>query len=690
MTQASSGESTPAQTPAGRPVAALSRELADFLVEFSIVLHKRAMYPVGHPHLQQSAERFVNRIESLLDLREIVNIGVARHQLIIGGVATDPRNALLSDLARRLHRHRVASARFERGVSLSEIDELLGALSADPQGDDGPLGLRPQAFAGWSHLQIQAPELSRLFLQDDEGEAQDEGRCAEDELWLGLANLALSSDEESATGREDPLVVARAIESQIGQVAYDRVVLDYLGQMAEEMSGRPGAWEPRVRQRVSRLVSSLKPDTLRRVLEAGADHGERLRFALTSAEVLAVDAVVEVVEAAAVTTGQTISNHLLRLLHKFAHHAEHGSQDTRVEAESTLRKNVARLIANWELEDPNPSEYTAVLDGMVRHSPSEARGEADPVGCDPETVLQIGLEIGCVGPRVYAALDGMLAERQISRVAELLHSAPDPLLADPLWRYVATPARLCAELAASPIDLKAVEGLAARLGPAAVEPLLDLLESTPERSARARALRVLGQIGAVAAAPAAARLGKGAWYSQRNILVLLRQLKIWPPGFSAVPYARHADPRVRREAYKFLLEFPLHRVSALIHGLEDPNDDIVAVVLRGALDSCPREAERALERFIGDTGRSPELRALGVRVLGRASGPQALPRLLELAGSRRSLLGWRLEPKTPVVLAAVAALARHWGAHPQAASLLAHARSHSDPEIRLAAQVRYA
>ena len=83
--------------------AALSRELADFLVEFSIVLHKRAMYPSGHPQLEASADRFVRRLDTLLERRESVTLGVARHQLVIEKVTTDPKNALLRDLARRLH-----------------------------------------------------------------------------------------------------------------------------------------------------------------------------------------------------------------------------------------------------------------------------------------------------------------------------------------------------------------------------------------------------------------------------------------------------------------------------------------------------------------------------------------------------------------------------------------------------------
>src|SRR5512134_2681418 len=310
-------------TPA-RQVATLARELSDFLVEFSIVLHKRAMYPPGHPHLQESAERFVNRLESMLAIRESLLVGVARNQLIIGGVATDPRNALLSDLARRLHRHRIASLRLERGTTLGEVDELLGWLSADPAVEPGPLGLHPERGATWRHLQVQPPELSRLLLDDDPGAAERDAPGSE--LWLGLANLALAGDGESPSEGDDPLVVARAIDAQSGQVEYDRVVLDYLGQMAEEMSGRAGVWEPRMRERVSRLVASLHPSTLRRLLEAGADNAERQRAA---------------------TTGQTISSHLLRLLHKFAQHAEHAGGPARVEAESALRQNVAKLVANW-------------------------------------------------------------------------------------------------------------------------------------------------------------------------------------------------------------------------------------------------------------------------------------------------------------------------------------------------------
>src|SRR3954451_13312017 len=75
-----------------RAVSTLPRELADFLVEFSIVLHKRSMYPPGHPHLKDSAERFARRLNALLGNRDSVTLGVARNRLVIETVTTDPKN----------------------------------------------------------------------------------------------------------------------------------------------------------------------------------------------------------------------------------------------------------------------------------------------------------------------------------------------------------------------------------------------------------------------------------------------------------------------------------------------------------------------------------------------------------------------------------------------------------------------
>src|SRR3981189_1043628 len=93
--------------PGLRPVVAtLSRDLADFLVELSITLNKHAIYPQSHPLLHGAVDGVANRLGMLfVGERESLSIGVARRQLIIEGVATDPLNAVLKELAERLHEH---------------------------------------------------------------------------------------------------------------------------------------------------------------------------------------------------------------------------------------------------------------------------------------------------------------------------------------------------------------------------------------------------------------------------------------------------------------------------------------------------------------------------------------------------------------------------------------------------------
>src|SRR2546429_6818455 len=82
----------------------LSRDLADFLIELSIALHKHAMYPEGHPSLAPAAAGVARRAELLLPDRSTPSLRVARPQLGVEGGATDPKNPGLAEVAPPLHR----------------------------------------------------------------------------------------------------------------------------------------------------------------------------------------------------------------------------------------------------------------------------------------------------------------------------------------------------------------------------------------------------------------------------------------------------------------------------------------------------------------------------------------------------------------------------------------------------------
>ena len=67
----------------GASPSTLSRELAEFLMDLAIAMHKHAIYPPGHPLLDQAVDSVHVALARLLADRPALSIGVARRQLII-------------------------------------------------------------------------------------------------------------------------------------------------------------------------------------------------------------------------------------------------------------------------------------------------------------------------------------------------------------------------------------------------------------------------------------------------------------------------------------------------------------------------------------------------------------------------------------------------------------------------------
>ena len=142
-------------TTVGESSAALSKELSDFLIELSIGLHKNAIYPPGHPLLEGATAGIARRVESLLQDRASLSLGVARQQLVIEGVATDENNPVLRDLAQRLHRHHLGAVKFTQGVTAQEIADALSTVAVDAGRRAKPLGLEgPEVLQQWPHVRL--------------------------------------------------------------------------------------------------------------------------------------------------------------------------------------------------------------------------------------------------------------------------------------------------------------------------------------------------------------------------------------------------------------------------------------------------------------------------------------------------------------------------------------------------------
>jgi len=695
------GSSPPPAAPLPHERATLSRELSEFLIELSIALHKHSMYPGDHPSLGPAAAGVLRRSEALLRDRPSISLGVARNQLVIEGVATDPRHPVLAELAGRLHRHHLGAVTFSRGVELGEVRDMLRTLAVEADRTGQPLGLGdPARLAAWSHIRLHPMTYERLELLDETPSELDAGgdarstdemggaRVRSAQLWIGLARAALAGQigEEEAPSTK-PSVIAKAIDEHQHGEAYDQVIVGYLLQIAEELKAAGGQEAVELRRRTSQLIGEMQPETLRRLIEMGGDGAQRRKFVLDASLGMAVDAVLEIVQAAADASHHSVSGSLMRMLSKMAAHAEQGKPQARSLADRALREQVRGLLTGWSLTDPNPEAYGLALQRMSQASTAVADTIAWRHAPEPERIVQMSLEAGAVGPGVYRACSAMVDRGRLSVLIDLLETAPaDSTTAQELWGRAVSPETLQWLLASEPVDFGTVDRVLPRLGVFASDPLLDALATAEERATRRALLDRLKQLGPILGPSLTARLTDERWYVLRNLLTLLEELPELPLGFTVLPWVTHADPRVRLEAVKIGVSTATERDRVITQALSDADHRVVRLAMIAALQAAvPPAAVPRIIDLAGDRQGPSDTRLQAIRLLGVARAPEAFQQLVTLVDGGRTLLGKRkLLPRSRELVAAVTALAMGWRAEPRALELLALAAISKDADVRAA------
>ncbi|MBI4544284.1 MAG: hypothetical protein HY703_03715 [Gemmatimonadetes bacterium] len=681
--------------PRAAPVGELSQEVRDFLREFSTALSRFAMYPPGHVFLQQPAGAVIKHLEELLLERSTLVVGVAQRQLFVEGVVTDPEHPLWGDLAHRLHKQHIGALAFSPGLEVEEITELLSSLTVEVGSTERPMGVRllehPGDFDRWHHIKLFPLTYDKLGIAGDpaaaeSGEGQESARATQ--LWLKLARVALGFQIEGEDPTStDPLLIAAAIDrSPEG----DQAIVGFLMDIARELKGEGEGGGEALRQQVAELVKALQPETLQRLVRMGGDVAKRTRFLLETTQTYPSEAVMEIVQAAAETAEQKISHGLMRLLSKLAMHAKPGSAPLHAEANAALREQTRKLVERWQLQDPNPDEYTASLESMARVTPDSPTSKRVLSVFEPERLVQMGLEIDAVGPQVERAVADLLDAGQIAELLHMLqHVAADSRAAAIVRRSLGTPDNVRRLLWGEDIDFQALDQLVAAIGVVAADPMLDKLAEAQSAPARRGLFDRLRNMGPAIVPLILPRVADERWYVQRNMLALLHDIGALPEGFSPAIFAHHTDPRVRREGFKLWLKQPGEREHALCAALSDEDSAVIAIALGVAHDGCPPAAFPFVARRILDPKLPAEIRVPGIRLLRGVRSPLALATLLKLS-SRRTFLLRRLTlaRKTPELLIALEVLASTWPTESRSAAVLKRAARSGDAEIRAAIDSR--
>ena len=659
------------------PAAAppLARDLAGFLTAFAAALHRAHMYPEGHPTLDRAVDQMFRVLAPMLAERSAVTFAVTPTQLFVGDAASDAEHPLLREVAGRLFRRNVGSIRLARGITREEAVATLVGLTRD--GSD----FLPYRS---SHVEVEPLNFAGLTLDAAEREPTEAARLSGAAIWPALARAILGEsplpDGEPAS---DPETVAVAFDALPPSRARDAAVVQYLHEAAEASRDRASPQAQQIRRQVTGLLERLRPETIVRLLRHDQEEAGGHRLVHDLAGLVSASGTLDVVRAAAALEEGELSPALDRLLSKLARHSEHGPAASRHLAEDQFFAVVNDLLASWG------SPGRAVIEPMEHLPPPLVPGlsGAEAYRSDPLRLVTMQLDMGALDDAAERAVGVVVSRGTVRPLVDLLGRLPAGDALGASYRpLVIRTETLAVLLSGTPVDVEAVELLAPEMGSAAIPLLVDALSESEERSVRRRLLQLLAHFGNDVVPEVTRRLPGGPWYFQRNLLRLLQMLPDPPEESLAVEYSRHPDARVRVEGFRLLMRHPQARARGIVEGLSDPDISGVRVAVMAAGEDCPAAAAPLLLRGLQERRIEPGLVPSAIRALGpMVEIPEVVDVLLNHAGRKLPLLGWRVAAKSKESLAALAAMARHWRDDPRCAALLARARRHPDPEIREAA-----
>lgn len=220
------------------------------------------------------------------------------------------------------------------------------------------------------------------------------------------------------------------------------------------------------------------------------------------------------------------------------------------------------------------------------------------------------------------------------------------------------PALLAASLAA-PLD----EGAGYRLvlqGPVAVRFLVESLINTDGSADRIKIIDLLTTNNAFLVPIIHERLPEHMpWYGKRNLLKLLGETGAEEDAEKVLPYFRHEDFRVQREAFLCLYRIAgKSRKKLLLAALADSSELIMIQVIAALAGTCDQEVATELSRLLtasdnfSDKNRADILLQI-LDTLGRCSCPEALKGVEDFV----QLKGTRVGKKLPEPVWAAAAKA---------------------------------
>ena len=665
------------------------KTLNRFIFLFNIARHHARSYPAEHPQIARSVQNFLTLLDTLLEVRDEITIGVAKDNLIIGDASLE-RNAVFKDLANSLFECDIASFTIRRSVTPEELlvfYQML-ALSSDEIRDKGGFGymLREAGVGSVRVLDIDYSSFHSTEVETIMAPSKEEEEAIVDMPWesfiSGLIDGRLSADGEKAVAEElDAAALAKLMNEQAhlgdakekqGEESYEATITNFFKELDKE--GISADQRAASMIRLGNFVDQLNPDLRRDLLNSTfATIGDRTELAENMLNAISPSTLIDIFGEAREERIETPAG-LLNLLAKLSANAAKDVTSARVIQQhgDTVEEEIeARVRTIFQSGTPGkfiPDDYQKFLQDILNleklddiHPATVEELSRTLEGHEIETsVLNVILDLIDDDPMSEQA--DLMTRNLIDLVHYFIEVGDFDSLAktyDRLHQHREESEAFSIPIAEETLKIydteeftnaildglniwgeekhDAIRRLIGHISAPFIQPLIERLGDEEDMAMRQYLMSVMLEMGEPAKQALIKRLHDPRWYFVRNIIILLRR---YDDPSVMQPMKRligHKHPKIHFEAMKTYLHFKDPKADLyLIREMQ--SDDMLRrknAALLASNSSSPAVHQELINIVLeGRNDPEYELRTVALKSLADIADPNFLPSLRQALGTR--------------------------------------------------------
>ena len=661
-------------------------------------------YPSGHPLVESSIQKLLSSFQMLCGDVGGVQLGVTREGLLLGDEYVEKNNQLCKNVAAAFFERGVGALMVSQPPTREELLALLKLLALKREEVFAQGGIEKLwQEAGITALEVRAIRYDRFSGTEEEQLGSEKGDAqTQVSLWEQFALLLTKGEVGVAVADNSPELLAASLNAHFARRmgsggGFSGTTLKAVSALIQQVvSGSAGATSGGAGSGDGTGAGNDGPEAAGwselDVVQASAIKADLAAFIVALDPLLRRQILNGFCETA--VGDESTAADLFRHLGTAVLQETYASAEEYAEApqllQGILRSLLPHLIDTYDRTIPDDEIHNRMHTLLQEHQhevfmPDEymqglldvlSSGTLEQLDAGDVTKLLASLNSQAIDSRgseiilqlVIANPTGEAAQELIKNLSELcghflelgdygqvlkiLSQAADPRLPQPL-RIVMRDAFCRREFLDEILSGLTIWGkpkydqvslLIQVLGRAFIEPLLDRMAEEETMSLRRFMIDRVQAFGEAARPYLLARLSDQRWYVLRNIIIMLRTLGPTQEVEQLRPFVRHANPKVRIEALKTLLQAgdPIAQRQVL-RDLESPDRETQLTAIGLTDHNSPPDIARKLLALVTSGGYTVvecELKTAAVQALGEIGRSEILPELVKVLASR-SLLAFK-------------------------------------------------